>query len=347
MNIDIENSLLRKRVNKKKNSKMSKIPTSIWWVVGGSLFGIPCLIFVICIIVTSVHFVNEGHLAVYFKYGALQEAIGHPGLNWKTPFIMSHQLIKIRPTSDILEPFGAVTKDSIPITFHDIEVISSVPQNNVIWLFRKFGSDFKTVLLFERLKEETRRHCFGHDIDEVYSKNFSAISDVILKKTIDDIQRLGEGKIEILNLIIPKPRIPLDIAKNYQRVKVQYVERLVAEKEQEKQEVIKQTQELKAVADANRNKAVKIIDLEKQLLEKETQKNISQIENERYRLAEENKANVMKFRGQKEAEANALILTDQYVKLKIAEMFSTNSKLYFSGEKTVFSSIFSKLLSNI
>ena len=64
-------------------------------------------------------------------------------------------------------------------------------------------------------------------------------------------------EIEILNLIIPKPEIPNDIARNYQQVKVEWSKKLVAEKQQEKESVIKQTQEMKAVADAKRAKAVK------------------------------------------------------------------------------------------
>jgi len=243
-----------------------------------------------------------------------------------------------------LYDFKAVTKDAIPIEFNNIEVISSVAHGNVINLVRRFGIDFRTVLIFDRLREEIRRYCFTHEIDDVYNEKFTEMSDMVIEETTKNIQRLAEGKIEILNLIIPKPDIPRDISANYQRVKVQWTEKLVAEKEREKEEVRKATEEMKAVADARREKAVKVIELEKQILQKEAEKNMSIIVNEQYRLAEENKAKVLYFMRQKESEGNQLLFTDKYVKMKLAEVFSNNTKLYFSGENSPLGAIFSKLV---
>mgnify|MGYP001378313405 CR=1 FL=1 len=106
----------------------------------------------------------------------------------------------------------------------------------------------------------------------------------------------------------------------------------------------KQTQEIKELADAKRNKAVKMIKLEEQMLQKEVANNISLLENERFRLAEENKARVLKYRKEKEAEGNRLIYTDNYVKLKMAEVFANNTKLYFSGRRSPLGIIFEKLM---
>ena len=45
-----------------------------------------------------------------------------------------------------------------------------------------------------------------------------------LRTNLDtSISRLGEGGIEILNLVVPKPEIPNDIAFNYKQV-VKYFE---------------------------------------------------------------------------------------------------------------------------
>ena len=292
----------------------------------------------------SLHRIDEGHVGVYFKYGALQNSVGHPGLNTMTPWVSTYEQITVRPDSQILNTFTAVTKDAIPITFKDVEVISSVPQENVLWLVKKFGVNFRTVLVYDRLREEVKRYAFGHDIDDVYNERFLEMSELVITETAKNIERLAQGKIEIINLIIPKPEIPKDIAANYQKVKVEWTEKLVAEKEQEKIQVRKETEELKAVADANRLKAVKRIDIEKEILQKEAEKNISAIENERYRLEEENKANVLKYKKEKEAEGNKLVFTDEYLKIHMSQVFSNNTKLYFSGDNTPFGAIFNKLI---
>ena len=42
--------------------------------------------------------------------------------------------------------------------------------------------------------------------------------DHVKRNLILSIDRLGDGGLEILNLVIPKPDIPPDIAKNYKQV---------------------------------------------------------------------------------------------------------------------------------
>merc|ERR1712141_857936 len=285
------------------------------------------LALIIGMLAHSLHHIDEGHVGVYFKYGALQNSVGHPGLNTMTPWVSTYEQITIRPRSEIVNSFSAVTKDAIQIQFHDVEVISSVPQEHVLWLVKKFGVNFRTVLGFDRFREEVKKYAFSHDIDDVYNERFLEMSEFVIAETTKNIQRLAQGKVEIINLIIPKPEIPHDIAANYQKVKVR-----------------KETEELKAIADANREKAVKMIDIEKQILQKEAEKNISAIENERYRIEEENRASVLKYKKEKEAEGNKLIFTDEYLKIHMAHVFSNNSKLYFSGDDTPFGAIFNKLI---
>ena len=57
----------------------------------------------------------------------------------------------------------------------------------------------------------------------------------------------GEDGIEILNLVIPKPEIPLDIAQNYKQVKVQWTEQLVATQQQKTERIKKETELIKVM----------------------------------------------------------------------------------------------------
>ena len=58
--------------------------------------------------------------------------------------------------------------------------------------------------------------------------------------------------IRIINLVIPKPEIPLDIAHNYQQlsVKVQWTEQLVANQTQKTESIKKQTEMIKVSDDS-------------------------------------------------------------------------------------------------
>ena len=67
-----------------------------------------------------------------------------------------------------------------------------------------------------------------------------------VKKNVDrSITRLGDNGIDILNLVIPKPEIPADIAKNYKQVKVQWTEQLVATQQQKTERIKKETELIK------------------------------------------------------------------------------------------------------
>ena len=79
----------------------------------------------------------------------------------------------------------------------------------------------------------------------MYNTKFLDIVDTVLAKTKDKIRTLGEDGIEILNLVIPKPEIPLDIARNYKQVKVQWTEQLVATQQQKTERIKKETELIK------------------------------------------------------------------------------------------------------
>merc|ERR1712152_21494 len=135
---------------------------------------------------------------------------------------------------------------------------------------------------------------------------FLDIVQIVQKNVEFSIKRLGMDGIKILNLVIPKPDIPRDIAANYKAVKVQWTEQLVATQQQKTEKIKKETEIIKD--------------------------------------REENKANVESYRKQKVAEANKNLYTDTYVKLEMAKALSENTKFYFSGETSPLGSLLNKLL---
>merc|ERR1719228_2011249 len=136
----------------------------------------------------------------------------------------------------------------------------------------------------------------------------------------------------------------VDIAKNYKQVKVQWTEQLVATQQQKTEKIKKETELMKAVADAERQKAVLEITIQERIIEKEGTKKVSLINNEIKKAAENNEADIAKYKLEKEAEANAALYTDKYIQLNLAKALSNNTKFYFSGEQSEIGSIFSKIL---
>merc|ERR1711962_1351542 len=150
----------------------------------------------------------------------------------------------------------AITQDGIQISFQEVQVISRVRQDKLISVIKRHGLNFKEPLVFDRVKEDIRIFCANHTIDDVYNVKFLDIVNEVRARLTKSIQRLGDGGVEILNLVVPKPDIPNDIANNYKQVKVQWTEQLVANQKQKTEQIKKKTELIKAVADAERQKAV-------------------------------------------------------------------------------------------
>jgi hypothetical protein len=99
--------------------------------------------------------------------------------------------------------------------------------------------------VFDRITEDLRIFCANHTIDDVYNKKFLTIVEQVKENVLKSINRLGEDGIGILNLVIPKPEIPSDIADNYKQVKVQWTQQLVATQQQKTESIKKQTEQIK------------------------------------------------------------------------------------------------------
>ena len=275
----------------------------------------------------------------------MQDDFGEPGTHWAVPFATEIKVVTVRPNTDTLQSIQTISRDGIKNRFEDVQVISHVDRSHLIPMIRQFGINFRRPLVFDRIKEELRNFCANHTIDEIYNTMFLDIVHVVkrnVKKKIEEL--IGNNSITIQNLAIPKPNIPDRIVKNYEQVKVQWTERLVAKQRQEAEKVKKETESIKAVLDAEREKKVLQIELEKDLLEKAGEKNLSSLSNAIIKEREENKANVESYKKSKNAEANKKLYSKDYVRLEMAKALSQNTKFFFSGESSPLGALLTKIM---
>jgi len=317
--------------------------TGLYLKLGGTLFVLLLGVFIACM-VDSYHKINEGNVGIYYRYGALSDRVSDPGVHFSLPFVDSFIEIQIRPETVQLEPVLAITRDGIENKFNEITVITTVRKDNLTSMVKSYGVEFKRSLVYDRIKEDLRIFCASNTIDDVYNEKFLTIVENVKKNVVESIDRLAEGGIVILNLVIPKPDIPEDIAQNYKQVKVQWTEQLVATQQKRTEEIKKETEQLKAVADANRQKAVLEIKIEERIIEVEGQKNVSLINNEIKKEAEKTKADIHKYKLEQEALANSQLYSEEYVKLNLAKALANNTKFYFSGQQSELGALFNQIL---
>ena len=297
-------------------------------------------------IIDGYHTVKEGYVGVYYKFGALQDAITDPGIHFRQAFVTTTSSVLIRPEEKNMPSVEVVTKDGIEINFNGIGVLSKTKKEKVIPMIRKYGMGFKDVLIYDRIRENLRIFCAGKTIDEVYNEQFLDIVEAVKIDVEKHIAELGENGVQVLNLVISKPDIPQDIAQNYKQVKVQWTEQLVAKQQKVTEEIKKETELLRAVADAQRQKEVLEISIQKQIIETEGQKNISEINNQIVRDKQNNLADIAKYAKDKEAAGNQALFSPQYVKLQVAQSLVNNTKFFFSGQDSVLGGLLTKILAS-
>jgi len=299
---------------------------------------------IIACTIDSYHKIHEGYVGIYFKHGALRDRVTEPGVHFLFPFLEDYKEVKIRPETIHLEPVLAITKDGIENTFREITVITTITKEKLIFMIKKYGMEFKRTLVVDRIKEDLRIFCANHTIDEVYNSMFLDIVENVKVNVKSSIKRLGDEGIQILNLVIPKPEIPSDIAHNYKQVKVQWTEQLVATQQQKTEKIKKETEEMKAIADAERQKAVLEITIEERILEKRGEEEVSTINNIIKMKAENNQADIEKYKLESEAAANNKLYTKEYIQLNLAKSLANNTKYYFSGQQSEMGAIFNRIL---
>ena len=100
---------------------------------------IACCIVTLAVVVISVaaiidgyHEIEEGHVGVYFKFGALQDIVKEPGVHMRQPFVTNTRSVLIRPEEARMPNLEAVTKDGIEITFRGVSALSRTKKDKIV-----------------------------------------------------------------------------------------------------------------------------------------------------------------------------------------------------------------------
>ena len=189
-----------------------------------------------------------------------------------------------------------------------------------------------------------RTFCANHTVDEVYITMFLDIAGIVKRDVEQSIIRMGDDGIKLFNLVIPKPTLPADISRNYKQVNVQWREQLVAIQQQKTEKIKKETQSIKAVLDAEREKKVLKIDIQKEILRKEGEKTLSNLENVIINERVQNKADVDRYKKTQEAEAIIKLHTPYFVRLEMAKSLSANTNFFFSEESSPLGAVLTKIM---
>uniref|UniRef100_A0A3B5LLX4 Erlin-1 n=1 Tax=Xiphophorus couchianus TaxID=32473 RepID=A0A3B5LLX4_9TELE len=97
---------------------------------------------------SSIHKIEEGHLAVYYRGGALLTSPNGPGYHIMLPFITTYRSVQTTLQTD---------------------EIKNVPLVDIV---RNYTADYDKTLIFNKIHHELNQFCSVHTLQEVYIELF-------------------------------------------------------------------------------------------------------------------------------------------------------------------------------
>ncbi|KAF7809041.1 erlin-2-B-like [Senna tora] len=291
-----------------------------------------------------LHQVPEGHVGVYWRGGALLKTITDPGFHFKMPFITQYEPVQVTLQTDQVTDIPCGTKGGVMISFGKIEVVNRLHKDYVYETLLNYGVHYDKTWIYDKIHHEINQFCSSHSLQQVYIDVFDQIDEKMKDALQVDCTRYARG-IEIISVRVTKPTIPDSIRRNFEQMEEERTKVLIAIEKQKVAEKEAETLKKMAISEAEKNANVSKILMEQRLLEKDGSRRQQEIENEMYLAREKSLADADFYRVTKEAEANRLKLTPEFLELKFIEAIADNTKIFF-GEKVPNMVLDQRLLGN-
>jgi len=296
-------------------------------VVGIGIVGLALVLFMN----SALHKIEEGHVAVYYRGGALLDTIAQPGFHMMLPFITSHKIIQTTLQTDEVKNVPCGTSGGVMIYFDRIEVVNILSRGSVYDIVRNFTADYDKPLIFDKVHHELNQFCSSHSLQEVYIDLFDKIDENLKNAIQDDLESMAVG-LNVMSVRVTKPKIPEAIRKNYELMEAEKTKLMISTQKQKVVEKEAETDRKKAVIEAEKEAHVAKIQYERMIMEKESNQKIAEIEDSIHLARERAKSDAEFYRIQKQAEANKLLLTAEYLELQKYSSLTNNQKVFFGPD---------------
>lgn len=277
---------------------------------------------------SAFHKIEEGHVGVYYRGGALLNSMSQPGFHLMIPLLTSFRSIQTTLQTDEVKNVPCGTSGGVMIYFDRIEVVNILNHDAVFDIVRNYTADYDKPLIFDKVHHELNQFCSAHNLQDVYIDLFDKIDENLKFALQADLEAMAPG-LKVQAVRVTKPKIPETIRKNYELMESEKTKLLISIQRQKVVEKEAETDRKKALIEAEKEAQVAKIQFERHILEKESIQKMAQIDDEIHLAKERSKTDAEFYRIEKEAEANKLLLTEPFLELKRYEAVSSNQKVYF------------------
>ncbi|XP_027384230.1 erlin-1 isoform X2 [Bos indicus x Bos taurus] len=255
---------------------------------------------VVVLLYASIHKIEEGHLAVYYRGGALLTSPSGPGYHIMLPFITTFRSVQTTLQTDEVKNVPCGTSGGVMIYIDRIEVVNMLAPCAVFDIVKNYTADYDKTLIFNKIHHELNQFCSAHTLQEVYIELFDQIDENLKQALQKDLNIMAPG-LTIQAVRVTKPKIPEAIRRNFELMEAEKTKLLIAAQKQKVVEKEAETERKKAVIDAA------------------------------FLAREKAKADAEYYAAHKYATSNKHKLTPEYLELKRYQAIASNSKIYFGN----------------
>lgn len=222
------------------------------------------------------------------------------------------------------------TSGGVMIYFDRIEVVNKLDIEAVHDIVKNYTADYDKTLIYNKIHHELNQFCSVHNLQEVYIDLFDQIDENLKRALQEDLNSLAQG-LMVQAVRVTKPKIPESIRRNYEAMEAEKTKLLIFQARQKVVEKEAETERKKAIIEAEKSQMVAKITWEQKIMEKESEKKIAEIEAQTHVNKEKSIADAEFYKAEREAQANVIKLTKEYLELVKYQSLAKNSKIYFGN----------------
>ncbi|XP_077999081.1 erlin-2-like [Glandiceps talaboti] len=276
----------------------------------------------------SVHKIDEGHVGVYYRGGALLSQTSGPGYHIMVPFLTSYRTVQTTLQTDEVKNVPCGTSGGVMIYFDRIEVVNVLSIAAVYDIVKNYTADYDKTLIFNKVHHELNQFCSAHNLQEVYIEKFDQIDENLKIALQKDLTGMAPGLL-VQAVRVTKPKIPEQIRKNYEAMEAEKTKLLISAQRQKVVEKEAETERKKAIIEAEKVASVVKIQLEQQIKEKEGAQKMAKIEDETHLAHIKAQADAEYYRTEKESLSNKMRFSKEYLEMLRYQSIAGTTKIYF------------------
>mmetsp|Transcript_15973 Transcript_15973/g.31232 ORF Transcript_15973/g.31232 Transcript_15973/m.31232 type:complete len:257 (-) Transcript_15973:72-842(-) len=196
--------------------------------------------------------------------------------------------------------------------FGKIEVVNRLRRKDVYQTIKNYTINYDKTWIYDKIHHEINQFCSTHTLQEVYIDKFDQLDEALVSALQRDCDLFAPG-IEVVAVRVTKPRIPESIRANYEEMEREKTKLLIAHQKQKVTLKEAETSAKRDVIEAEKLRRVAEINARKHLAEKEAQQKMAAIEDQVFMDTKRAEADAEYYTAQKEAEANQLIFSAEYL----------------------------------